>query len=128
MFAANQLKDIMEDAKEANSFLQNRRLNSQKLLEKVGVWSAPVKQVGNKFLSRKDKVPEVADLIAAAGEGPLPQKLAWEAASQQKLGPKCPSRFRACFSGLKITWFMFGMLKQKRMDDLICLGTGKPVL
>ncbi|CAJ1408069.1 unnamed protein product [Effrenium voratum] len=96
VFAGNQLKDVQEDANAADSLLLKlppklanhpafKELNSQrKQLEEVGAWSAPVKQIGNKFFSRKEKVPEVAELTAAAGEGPLPQKLAWEAASQQR--------------------------------------------
>eukprot|EP00971_Amphidinium_carterae_P192196 3813618-Amphidinium_carterae.1 len=42
-------------------------------LEKIGAWSAPLQQSGNRFLKRKDKIPDVLELPLFDARPLLPQ-------------------------------------------------------
>ena len=60
--------------------------------QQAGAWSTPIRQIGLRFLSKKDRVPEILEMSAVpvgpTSKQPLPQKLAWEAASENR----CPVR------------------------------------
>ena len=99
VFAKNTFGDLAEDGKTDPSQLIRDKLPKASDLaaklesyvethQQAGVWSTPVQQNGLRFLSKKERIPEISE-ISALGVGPtskqpLPQKLAWEAASENR--------------------------------------------
>ena len=101
VFAKNNLTDLVEDGttdpaqfmrdklpKGAPSDLSAKVQAYVETHQQAGVWSTPIQQVGLRFLSKKDRIPEISEISAVAvgttTKQPLPQKLAWEAASQNQ--------------------------------------------
>ena len=100
VFARNLVADVMDEVgpeamkmvekaqKRGPKDLQDKILAERQRHERAGAWSShqAVRQSGNKFLSKSERVPEVHELQPGIkGKQPLPQKLALGSCSTRKL-------------------------------------------
>ncbi|CAE7818790.1 unnamed protein product, partial [Symbiodinium sp. CCMP2456] len=136
VFAKNNITDLVEDGttdpaqflpKGAPSDLSAKLEAYVETHQQAGVWSTPIQQVGLRFLSKKDRIPEISEISAVAVgptlKQPLPQKLAWEAASENRydLATPCPCGFCSTELGNSAECGQVGLLNHIDFPPFMCL-------